>query len=109
MSKNKKRKKKVYPGTASAAAAAAAKDPSMLQDDSQARKLDPLARKLVIGAVILVALAQMLDTVLQLVPRGVGDAMTIVGILMLVAAFVAQSRSAVSYRDRSGKTKGPRL
>ena len=76
---NKKRKK----------APTAGRDPRRLQGEKSDRKLVPLAKKLIIAAVLLVAAAQML---VEHIPRPVGDAMTLLGGILAVGALVFQLR-----------------
>ena len=68
-------------------------DPGVLQTGRSDKKMTPLARRLLYAAVILVAGAQVLDTMLQVIPRGAGDVMTALGGLLLVAFLVVQARS----------------
>ena len=85
------------------------KDPAQLQDDSRNKKMDPLARRMLFGAVVLVGAAQVLDTGLHLISRGLGDVITLGGLELLIAALAVQSRSAISYRDRGPGGKSRRL
>ena len=77
----------------------------MLQDETQGKKLDPLARRILFFTVVLVALAQILDY-MDIISRTAGDILTILGLVLLLAALVVQARSSVSYRKR-GKGSGP--
>ena len=73
--------------------AAAGADPGVLQTGRGDKKLTPLARRLLYAAVILVAAAQVFDTMLQVIPRTAGDILTALGGLLLVAFLVVQARS----------------
>jgi len=68
-------------------------DPGVLQTGRGDKKMTPLARRLLFAAVILVAAAQVLDTMLQVIPRTAGDIMTLLGLLVLAAFLVVQARS----------------
>ncbi len=70
-------------------APAAGKDPGRLQGEKGSRRLDPMARKLILAAVILVAAARLLDTH---IPQPVGDAMTLLGGILAVGALISQLR-----------------
>ena len=85
------------------------KDPALLQDDGRDKKMDPLARRMLFGAVVLVGAAQVLDTGLNVISRGLGDVITLGGLVLLIAALAVQSRSAISYRDRGPGGKNRRL
>ena len=65
------------------------RDPKRLQGEKSDKKLVPLARKLIISAVLLVAVAQML---VNYIPRPVGDAMTLLGGILAVGALIFQLR-----------------
>lgn len=96
----KKRKNTGYAG---------GKDPALLQDDAKGKKMDPLARRMLFGAVVLVGAAQVLDTGLKVISRGLGDVITLGGLVLLIAALAVQSRSAISYRDRTSGGRSRRL
>ena len=70
-------------------APAVGRDPKRLQGEKSDKKLVPLAKKLIVMAVILVAAAQML---VEHIPRPVGDAMTLLGGILAVGALVFQLR-----------------
>lgn len=65
------------------------RDPKRLQGEKSDKKLVPLARKLIIAAVLLVAAAQML---VKYIPQPVGDAMTLFGGILAIGALVVQLR-----------------
>ncbi len=64
-------------------------DPKRLQGEQTEKKLVPLAKKLIIAAVLFVAAAQML---VEHIPQPVSDAMTLLGGLLAVGALVFQLR-----------------
>lgn len=70
-------------------APAVGRDPKRLQGEKSDKKLVPLAKKLIIAAALLVAVAQML---VEHIPRPVGDAMTLLGGILAVGALVFQLR-----------------
>ena len=65
------------------------RDPKRLQGEKSEKKLVPLAKKLIIAAVLLVAAAQML---VEHIPRPAGDAMTLLGGILAVGALIFQLR-----------------
>lgn len=73
--------------------APAGSDPGVLQTGRGDKKMTPLARRLLYAAAILVAAAQVFDTMLQVIPRTAGDILTVLGGLLLVAFLVVQARS----------------
>jgi len=74
-------------------------DPGVLQAGRGNKKLTPLARRLLYAAVILVAAAQVLDTMLQVISRTAGDIMTAAGGLLLVVFLVVQGRSGGAEKE----------
>lgn len=70
-----------------------ARDPGLLQGDRDTKKMDPAARKLLLGAVVLIALAQVLEYGLELISHSVGNLLCLLGVVLLGAFFVVQARS----------------
>ncbi len=70
-------------------APAVGKDPGRLQGEKGGRRLAPMAKKLILAAVILVAAARLLRFH---IPQPVGDAMTLLGGILAIGALVSQLR-----------------
>lgn len=67
--------------------AAAGKDPSRLQGDAKTKRLDPLAKKLILLAVVLVAAGQLF---VEELPGPVSDGMVLLGGVLALGALTAQ-------------------
>lgn len=67
-------------------------DPGNLQRDRDTKKMDPTARKLLLLAVVLIALAQVLEAY-QIISHGVGNLLALLSLLSLGGFFVVQARS----------------
>lgn len=74
-------------------ASGAGKDPGRLQRERDTKKMDPTARKLLLTAVVLIALAQGLEYGLKVITHGVGNLLCLLGVVLLGAFFVVQARS----------------
>jgi len=70
----------------------AGKDPGMLQREWDAKKMEPAARRLLLAAVVVIALAQVLEYGLNLISHGMGDLLCLVGVVLLAAFFVVQAK-----------------
>lgn len=70
-----------------------AADPGVLQREKDTKKMDPTARKLLLAAVVLIALAQVLEYGLGLITHEVGDLLGLLSLVLLAAFFVVQARS----------------
>ena len=70
----------------------AGKDPGMLQREKDTKKMEPAARRLLLAAVIVIALAQVLEYGLKLISHGMGDLMCLFGVVLLIAFFVVQAK-----------------
>lgn len=68
------------------------KDPGKLQRERDTKKMDPIARKLLLLSVVLIALAQILEG-RQLISHGVGNFLALLSLLSLGGFFVVQARS----------------
>ena len=69
-------------------------DPGVLQREQDTKKMDPTARKLLLAAVVLIALAQVLEYGLELIGHGMGNLLCLLGVVLLGAFFVVQARSS---------------
>ena len=76
------KKKSVAPG----------KNPGVLQREKDTKKMEPAARRLLLSAVVVIALAQVLEYGLELISHGVGNLMCLLGVALLGAFFVVQAR-----------------
>ena len=70
----------------------AGKDPGLLQREKDTKKMEPAARRLLLAAVVVIALAQVLEYGLNWITHGVGDLMCLLGVVLLGAFFVVQAR-----------------
>lgn len=70
----------------------ASADPGVLQREKDTKKMEPAARRLLLAAVVVVALAQLLEYGLKLISHGVGDLMCLLGVVLLGAFFVVQAK-----------------
>lgn len=68
-------------------------DPGVLQREKDTKKMDPTARKLLLAAVVLIALAQVLEYGLGLISHGVGNLLCLLGVVLLGVFFVVQAGS----------------
>ena len=80
------KKKSVAPG----------RNPGVLQREKDTKKMEPAARRLLLAAVVVIALAQVLEYGLKLISHGVGDLMCLLGVVLLGAFFVVQARGGKS-------------
>ncbi len=77
------------------------KNPGVLQQEKDTKRMDPMARVFLYGAVVFIALAQVLEYGLKLITHGTGNLLCLLGVVLLGAFFVVQARS--------GRKGGPRL
>lgn len=77
--------------TRGAGSAPGPEDPA-LSPTGGGKRLDPLPRRLLYLGVVTAAAATALDQ-LGIIPRAAGDALTIVGVLLLLACFILQGRA----------------
>ena len=68
------------------------KDPGLLQREKDTKKMNPTARRLLLAAVVLIALAQVLEYGLNWITHGMGDLLCLLGVVLLGAFFVAQAK-----------------
>ena len=68
-------------------------DPGKLQRERDTKRMDPVARKLLLVAVVLIALAQGLEYGLQAINHTTGNLLCLLGVAFLGAFFVAQAKS----------------
>ena len=54
--------------------------------------MEPTARRLLLGAVVFIALAQVLEYGLKWITHGVGDLLCLLGVVLLGAFFVVQAK-----------------
>ena len=79
----KRKKSTVAPG----------RDPGRLQREQDTKKMDPTARKLLLSAVVIFALAQVLEYGVKWIAHGIGDLLYLLGVILLGAFFVVQAKS----------------
>ena len=101
MSQSKKRKKKRYPGTASARS----QDPMVLQDSRPQKRMVPLARNLLLFDLILLALVQILNQA-EIISTATGDVLTLLALILLIAAIVVQVRTMAAQRGEGRHNHG---
>ncbi|MBE6972288.1 MAG: hypothetical protein E7440_00160 [Ruminococcaceae bacterium] len=80
------KKKRVAPG----------KNPGVLQREKDTKKMEPAARRLLLAAVVVIALAQVLEYGLGLITHGVGNLICLLGVVLLGAFFVVQAKGGKS-------------
>ena len=68
-------------------------DPGVLRREKDTKKMDPTARKLLLAAVVVIALAQVLEYGLKLIGHAAGNLLCLLGVVLLGAFFVVQARS----------------
>lgn len=73
-------------------AVSAGKDPGMLRREKDTKKMEPAARRLLLAAVVVIALAQVLEYGLNLISHGVGDLLCLFGVVLLGGFFVVQAK-----------------
>lgn len=76
--------------------AAPGKNPGVLQREKDTKKMEPAARRLLLAAVVVIALAQALEYGLGVISHGVGDLMCLLGVVLLGAFFVVQAKGGKS-------------
>jgi len=84
MSRGKKKLKKTGP--------VPGRNSGVLPGERDERRMDPLARRLLILAVILVAAAQLLNMA-GVIPEAVDVALSVLGLILLFVALAVQGRS----------------
>lgn len=67
-------------------------DPGKLQRERETKKMDPTARKLLLLAVVLIALAQVLENG-QIIPHTIGNLLALLSVISLGGFFVVQAKS----------------
>ena len=68
------------------------KDPGVLQRERDTKKMDPIARKLLLLSVVLIVLARVLENA-QMISHALGTGLAVLSVLALGGFFVVQARS----------------
>lgn len=87
---SKKRKKNNRADIISAGAGGS----NLLPNEKDAKRIDPMSRRLLLLSVLLIALAQVLEYTVQVIPHAVGNALSLLGVIALIGFFISYARAA---------------